>query len=63
VAICSLGSALTCALWNVRRYSPGKRRDFRMRNRGSPGRGIVELLVIAGWSAICTFMVWISPWR
>jgi ABC-2 type transport system permease protein len=63
VAICSLGSALTCALLNVRSYSPGKRRDFRMRNKGSPGRGIAELLVVAGWAAICTFMVWISPWR
>jgi ABC-2 type transport system permease protein len=63
VAICSLGSALTCALLNVSRYSPSKRRDFRMRNKGNPGRGIAELLVIAGWAAICTFMVWISPWR
>lgn len=63
VAICSLGSALTCALLNVSRYSPSKRRDFRMRSKGSPGRGIAELLVVAGWAAICAFMVWISPWR
>jgi ABC-2 type transport system permease protein len=63
LAICSLGSALTCALLNVSGYSPSKRRDFRMRNKGSPGRGIAELLVVSGWGAICTFMVWISPWR
>jgi ABC-2 type transport system permease protein len=63
LTICSLGSALTCALLNVSGYSPSKRRDFRMRNKGSPGRGIAELLVVSGWGAICTFMVWISPWR
>jgi ABC-2 type transport system permease protein len=63
IAVCSLGSALTCALLSVSRYSPSKRRDFRMRNKGSPGRGIAELLVVSGWAAICTIMVWISPWR
>ncbi len=63
VAICSLGAALTSALLNVSRYSPSKRRDFRMRSKGSPGRGIAELLVVGAWAAVCTFMVWISPWR
>ena len=63
VTICSLGSALTCALLNVRHVATSKRRDFRMRNKGRPGRGIAELLVVSGWAAICTFMVWISPWR
>ncbi|MGC1520102.1 MAG: hypothetical protein WA803_01070 [Steroidobacteraceae bacterium] len=62
LTICSLGSALTCALLNVSRYSPSKRRDFRMRNKGGFGRGIAELLVVGAWAAVCAFMVWISPW-
>lgn len=61
VTFCSLGAALTSALLNVRHYAAAKRRDFRMRSRGGPGRGIVELLAISGWMAVCAFMVWVSP--
>lgn len=63
VSLCALGSAVSCALLNVHSGSPGKRRDFRMRNKGNPGRGFIELLVIGGWLLVCTVMVWLSPWR
>jgi ABC-2 type transport system permease protein len=63
VSICALGSAVGCALLNVHSPLPGKRRDFRMRNKGNPGRGFIELLIIGGWLLVCTVMVWMSPWR
>jgi ABC-2 type transport system permease protein len=60
VSICALGSALSCALLNVYSRSPGKRSDFRLRNKGNRGRGFIELLAIGGWLLVCTAMVWIS---
>ncbi len=63
VSLCALGSAVSCALLNVHSPLPGKRRDFRMRNKGNPGRGFIELLIIGGWVLVCTVMVWMSPWR
>jgi len=63
VSVCSLGSAVSCALLNVHSPFPGKRSDFRMRHKGNPGRGFIELLVIGGWLLVCTVMVWMSPWR
>jgi ABC-2 type transport system permease protein len=63
VAVCALGSAVSCALLNVRDRPPGKRRDFRVRHKGSPGQGFVELAVVGGWMGICALMVWLSPWR
>jgi ABC-2 type transport system permease protein len=63
VAVCALGSAFSCAFLNVRDPTPGKRRDFRVRNKGSPGRGFVELAAVAGWMGACALMVWLSPWR
>jgi len=63
VSICALGSAVSCALLNVHSPLPGKRRDFRVRNKGNPGRGFIELLIIGGWLLVCTVMVWMSPWR
>jgi ABC-2 type transport system permease protein len=63
VAVCALGSAFSCAFLNVRDHAPGKRRDFRVRNKGSPGRGFVELAAIGAWMGVCALMVWLSPWR
>jgi ABC-2 type transport system permease protein len=63
VSVCSLGSAVSCALLNVHSPFPGKRSDFRQRHKGNPGRGFIELLVIGGWLLVCTVMVWMSPWR
>ncbi|MGA3156540.1 MAG: hypothetical protein ABSE43_03095 [Steroidobacteraceae bacterium] len=63
IAICALGSALSCALLNVRDSTPGKRRDFRARNKGNIGRGMLELAAICVWVAVCAVMVWVSPWR
>jgi ABC-2 type transport system permease protein len=59
VSICALGSAVSCALVNVHSGSPGKRSDFRQRNKGRPGQGFIELLVIGGWLLVCTVMAWI----
>jgi hypothetical protein len=59
VSICALGSAVSSALLNVHSRSPGKRSDFRLRNRGRPGQGFIELLAIGGWLLVCTVMVWI----
>ena len=63
VSLCALGSAVSCALLNVHSGSPGKRSDFRLRNKGNVGRGFIELLLAAGWMLVCTAMVWLSPWR
>jgi ABC-2 type transport system permease protein len=63
VSVCALGSAVSCAALNVRDRPPGKRRDFRTRNKGSPGRAFLELVTVSGWMVICTLMVWLSPWR
>lgn len=63
VAICALGSAVSCALLNVRDRPPARRSDFRIRNKGSFGRGIVELAVMGGWILVCTLMVRLIPWR
>jgi ABC-2 type transport system permease protein len=59
VSMCALGSAISCALLNVHSRSPGKRNDFRIRHKGNPGQGFIELLVIGGWLVVCTVMVWI----
>ena len=63
IAVCASGAAVSCALLNVRDSPPGRRRDFRARGKGNPGRGIVELAAIVGWLGICALMVWLSPWR
>jgi ABC-2 type transport system permease protein len=63
IAVCASGSALSCALLNVRDQTPGKRRDFRARQKGNPGRGFVELAAIGAWVGICALMVWLCPWR
>ena len=63
IAVCAMGSALSCALLNVRDSPPGKRRDFRSRAKGNFGRGIVELVATVGWLGVCALMVWLSPWR
>jgi ABC-2 type transport system permease protein len=63
VSVCALGSAVSCAVLNVRDRPPGKRRDFRARNKGSPGRAFLELVAISAWLVVCTLMVWLSPWR
>jgi ABC-2 type transport system permease protein len=63
ITLCASGSAVSCALLNVRDSPPGKRRDFRARGRASPGRGIIELLAVSGWLGVCALMVWLSPWR
>jgi ABC-2 type transport system permease protein len=63
VSLCALGSAVSCALLNVRSGSPGKRSDFRIRHKGNAGRGFIELLVIGVWLLVCAVMVWLSPWR
>jgi len=63
VAICALGSAASCALLNVRDRPPARRSDFRIRNKGNVGRGLVELAVMGGWILVCTLMVRLSPWR
>jgi ABC-2 type transport system permease protein len=63
VALCASGSAVSCAALNVRDRTPGRRRDFRMRYRGRPGRGFVELAVVGVWAGVCALMVWLSPWR
>jgi ABC-2 type transport system permease protein len=62
-SLCAFGSAVSCAVLNVRDRAPGKRRDFRTRNKGSPGRAFVELFAIGGWVVVCALMVWLSPWR
>jgi ABC-2 type transport system permease protein len=63
VSLCALGSAVSCALLNVHSGSPGKRSDFRLRNKGNAGQGFIELLLAGGWMLVCTAMVWLSPWR
>jgi ABC-2 type transport system permease protein len=63
ITVCALGSAASCALLNVRDSPPGKRRDFRTRGKGNPGRGLVELAAIVGWMGVCALMVWLSHWR
>jgi ABC-2 type transport system permease protein len=63
IAACSLGSAVSCALLNVRDRPPGRRRDFRLRNKGNASQGFLELGVITGWVGICALMVLLSPWR
>jgi ABC-2 type transport system permease protein len=63
LSVCASGAAVSCALLNVRDPTPGKRRDFRARNKGNLGRGFVELFVIGAWMGICALLVWLSPWR
>lgn len=63
IAICGLGSAVSCALLHVSNRTPGRRRDFRARGKNNVGRGFVELLLIALWAGACSLMVWLSPWR
>jgi ABC-2 type transport system permease protein len=63
VTVCAAGSAATSAALNVRNRAPGSRRDFRTRYKGRPGRGFVELFVVAAWMGLCALMVWLSPWR
>jgi ABC-2 type transport system permease protein len=62
LALCAFGSALSCALLNVRDRTPGRRLDFRARNKNNIGRGLVELIVIGAWIGACVLMVWLSPW-
>ena len=63
VSVCSAGAAVSSAALNVRDRVPGRRRDFRTRYKGRPGRGFLELAVVAAWSGVCALMVWLSPWR
>jgi len=63
ISVCASGAAVSCAVLNVRDRPPGKRRDFRTRNKGSPGRAFLELVAVSGWIVVCTLMVWLSPWR
>ena len=63
VALCASGAAVSCAALNVRDRTPGRRRDFRTRYKGRPGRGFVELAVVGVWAGVCALMVWLSPWR
>jgi ABC-2 type transport system permease protein len=63
VTVCSAGAAVSSAALNVRERTPGRRRDFRTRYKGRPGRGFVELAIVAAWTGICALMVSLSPWR
>ena len=63
VTVCAAGAAVSSAALNVRERTPGRRRDFRTRYKGRPGRGFIELAVVAAWTGICALMVWLSPWR
>jgi ABC-2 type transport system permease protein len=63
VTVCAAGAAVCSAALNVRERAPGRRRDFRTRHKGRPGRGFIELGVVAAWAGICALMVSLSPWR
>jgi ABC-2 type transport system permease protein len=63
IAISALGAAVSCAVLNVRARAPGRRRDFRSRNKGNLGRGFIELAILFVWTGVCALMVFLSPWR
>jgi ABC-2 type transport system permease protein len=63
VTVCAAGAAVSSAALNVRERTPGRRRDFRTRHKGRPGRGFIELAVVAAWTGICALMVSLNPWR
>jgi len=61
LSFCAAGSALSCALLNVRDQPTARRQDFRTRQRANPLRGLLDLGVIVAWSLLCWAMVWFAP--
>jgi ABC-2 type transport system permease protein len=60
LSLCAAGCAICCILLTARRPASQKRSAFRQRYKGKAGDGIIELLVIAGWTGLCVGVTWLA---
>jgi ABC-2 type transport system permease protein len=60
VALCALGASLSGALLNMRNPVARKRDSFRTRHKGSPWRGLLEMLSLAVWIGVCLLLAWLG---
>lgn len=59
LAICAVGCSISVALLQVYR-PPGKRDRFKLRGRGSPGKGFIDMGIILSWILACAIMTWLG---
>jgi ABC-2 type transport system permease protein len=59
LAVCAFGCSVSTALLQVHR-PPGKRDSFKLRARGAPGKGFIEMGVILSWILVCALVTWIG---
>ena len=59
LVLCAFGCSVSTALLQVHR-PPGKRDSFKLRGRGAPGKGFIEMGVILAWILICALVTWIG---
>jgi ABC-2 type transport system permease protein len=57
LALCAFGCSVSTALLQIYR-PPGKRDRFKMRARGAPGKGFLEMGVIICWIVFCAILTW-----
>jgi ABC-2 type transport system permease protein len=59
LGICAFGCSISLALLQVYR-PPGKRDRFKLRGRGSPGKGFIDMGVILSWILVCALVTWLG---
>ena len=59
LALCAFGCSVSTALLQVYR-PPAKRDRFKLRSRGAPGKGFLEMGVILSWILVCALLTWIG---
>jgi ABC-2 type transport system permease protein len=63
LAVCAFGSALSAALLNMSNPVAKRRDSFKTRHQGNGLKGLLVLLLVAFWMALCMGLTWLGTAR